>query len=181
MKNYLVLLLISFAVFLAGCKNPLEGFELRFKKALPVVREIQVVADNTDTLPPQSVILVSGPDIDRIVNPLNAKKFKLTNDGYLYLSLDSLAKPSAANPIRITVAAQAPNYFDGILPLEITNTDYQSASVQLLSKLGKPVLSEKNITGDQAGSLSETTTVSIVAPALTTSTPASLVMPKARS
>lgn len=150
--RFLVLLGIGIGL-LTACKNPIEGLELFFKKPYPVALEVQYYTAAGE-VPANMQIQLTGPDANRLITTVNTKKFKVTSDGTLYLSFDSLGvRPTREKPLRFTVVVKSEGFVDAVLPLE-----YQSDSPRSLGIILQPIGTASPIrlgksTTDKNGSL----------------------------
>ena len=132
-----------------ACRNPLEGFELHFRKAYQPAIEIQVVPRVGD-LPKNVTIQLAGPDKDRFVTTIYTKLFHLTDDGYLYIALDSTASPTPAQPLWVTVVAKAEGFYDVVRPVRVTGQALQSLTVEMVP-LTDITVSQNMASADQGG------------------------------
>jgi hypothetical protein len=116
----------------SACKNPLDGLELRFKKPYPVALDVQYYTVEGKAPPENMEVILAGPDANRLITTVNTKKFRISSDGALFLSIDSLGpRPTAQNPLRFTVVAKVPGFVDAVLPVEMSNENQRSVALIL--------------------------------------------------
>ncbi|WP_428661380.1 hypothetical protein [Runella sp.] len=131
MKRILLFLGVWLGV-VSACKNPLDGLELRFKKPYPVALDVQYYTNSGDNVPSDVQVILTGPDANRLITTVNTKKFRVSSDGTLFLSIDSLGpQPTAQNPLRFTVVAKSAGFVDAVLPIEMKSGDQRSVTLVL--------------------------------------------------
>lgn len=137
----------------AACKNPIDGLEIFFKKPYPVALEVQYYTAAGE-VPKNMQVQLTGPDVDRLITTVKTKRFKVTSDGTLYLSIDSLgARPTPQKPLRFTVVVKSEGFVDAVLPMEIRNENSRSVAMVLQPKeAASPIKTAQN-TGDKKGSV----------------------------
>lgn len=143
---------LLFFCFLWACKNPLDGFELRFKKPFPVALDVQYYTKGGLEVPTESQVLITGPDAGRVITTVETKKFRLTGDGTLFLSIDSLGpRPSEQQPLRFTVVVKSRGALDAVLPVELR--DDKQRSVTLVFQPQEAVNTKVNVSQRSSSSV----------------------------
>lgn len=155
MKRFFALALLMLVLVADACKNPIEGVELRFIEPLPVAVELQFYP-KAGELPGKIEIQLAGPDADKILTTIRSRRFRVTPDGLLYLSLDPATKPATGKPIRFTVVAKAEGYQDIIYPVQLTNTNPRSLALPLSRSNAQAPIVEKSGQSSSAGVLQTT-------------------------
>ncbi len=163
---------------LTGCKNPIDGLVIAFKKPYPVALEVQFYTAAGE-VPPAMQVVLTGPDVNRLITTVKTKKFKVTSDGTLYLSIDSLGgRPDAAKPIRFTVAVKSEGFVDAVLPIEIRDASSRSVAMVLQPKGADSPIRLSESSSDSKGSLSKEWVIQTVTPVLPTTSLAQALVTK---
>ena len=77
----------------------------------------------------------------RFYTTLYSRAFRLTDDGIVYLALDTTARPTLARPLLVTVVVRAEGYLDVVLECrERTSDQLQSIETDLISRIGYSTL-----------------------------------------
>ncbi|GAA4418246.1 hypothetical protein GCM10023187_51480 [Nibrella viscosa] len=142
MKHFIALSLLLLMLGTDACKNPIEGVELRFIEPLPVAVELQFFPKSGD-LPKKIDVQLAGPEAEYVLTTIRSRRFRVTSDGLLYLSLTPDAKPTAATPIRFTIIAKAPGFQDIIYPLQLTSQVTRSLTLPLTRTDARAAIVEK--------------------------------------
>jgi hypothetical protein len=149
MKRLLLLLGVWLGI-VSACKNPIDGLEIRFKKPYPVALDVQYYTAAGDSVPATTQIILAGPDANRLITTVNTKKIKVSSDGALFMSVDSLGpRPTPENPLRYTVVVKSPGFVDAILPVEM-KSEAQRSVVLIMQPSGansKVRVAQTNIGG----------------------------------
>ena len=156
MKNRSKVLVLSFLGligWLTSCQNPIEGLEIFFKKPYPTALEAQYYTA-AGTVPDNLQVQVTGPDANRVITTVNTKKFKVTSDGSLYLSIDSLgARPSQGKPLRFTVVVKAEGFVESVIPLEYSSDTPRFVGVVMQPLSGTSPIKQSTASADARGSV----------------------------
>ena len=129
--NRPLLLLLCLLACVIACRNPLDGVELRLRKAYPPVLALEFVP-RAGNLPANVEIQLRGPNANLFVTTLYSKRFRLTDDGYLYLALDSMARPSLTAPLWVTVVARAEGFLDVVRLVQVTKRDTRFLTCEMI-------------------------------------------------
>ncbi|AEI50993.1 hypothetical protein [Runella slithyformis] len=163
----------------SACKNPIDGLEIRFKKPYPVALDVQYYTAAGDSVPTSTQVILTGPDADRLITTVNTKKIKVSSDGALYLSIDSLGpRPSPEKPLRYTVVVKSPGFVDAILPVEMKR-DVQRSAVMIMQRVGaQSPVSIAQTNADGQGALNREWSFETSTPILSGQSPAQALLPK---
>ncbi|GAA4460285.1 hypothetical protein GCM10023189_35170 [Nibrella saemangeumensis] len=143
---------------ISACRNPIEGVELRFITPSPVAAEV-LFTTSSGEMPAHVNIRIVGPDAGLITTTVNSKRFRLTADGVLYLSVDKTAQPSPSRPLRFWVVAKAEGYTTLIQPVQLTDNNTRSLSLRLTTNAENKLMAEKTAASTASGVVQETITV----------------------
>lgn len=178
MKRMLLFMGVWLGV-VSACKNPIDGLEIRFKKPYPVALDVQYYTAAGDSVPASTQIILAGPDANRLITTVNTKKIKVSSDGALFMSIDSLGpRPTPENPLRYTVVVKSPGFVDAILPVEMKR-DVQRSVVLIMQKGGadsRVKVTQTNVGGQ--GTLDKEWSFETPAPILPGQSPAQALLTK---
>lgn len=147
-----VLCLILAGLLMHACQSPLKDVELRFIEPLPTTIELRLKPEG-GILPKQLTIKIVGPDASEVVTPLNTTKFKLSEDGRLYLSLRPSATPTVGKPIRFTVVGTAADTYDIVFPVVLSNRNQRVLSEDLVRQQTTSPVIQTSGSSDATGAL----------------------------
>ncbi len=170
--QHLSLLLVGCAM--VACQNPLKDVELKFIDPLPTAVELHLTPDG-GVLPKALTVKVVGPDAGAVVTPINTTKFKLSDDGRLYLSLRSSATPAANRPLRFTVVGTADGTYDVVYPITLTSRSQRVLSEEWLGKQTTAPVVQATGSTNATGAL--TAVLTAQTPALNAGGPTQLTIP----
>lgn len=141
MKKLLFLLLT-----ITACKNPVEDFVLGFKEPIETgTLRIQFNLPEEGKVPAGLKFSVTGPDADKMVNHLNAKKFRINAEGVLVLAIDPELTPTPDAPVNFTVVAEAEGYLKVIKSFRYTTRNNRSFSAQMIRADQKGALNTRQV------------------------------------
>lgn len=131
MKRVLLIIGLWLGV-ISACTNPIDGLEIKFKQPYPVALDVQYYTKGGTDVPVATQVIVAGPDEHRLITTVNTKKFRISQDGTLFLSIDSLGpRPTAQHPLHFTLAVRSPGFYDAVLPVQISGEQQRSVTLVL--------------------------------------------------
>lgn len=159
MKKYIPYLFAGLAVLSDACQNPVQDVELKFKDPMPVSVEMRF-RTATGELPKDFSVKVVGPDAARVVSPLNTARYRVLEDGTLFLSVSPAAAPSATSPLRFSVVATASGYADVVQPVELNSLLTRRFALDVLRKGSATAPIETKAVSDASGTMQAPVTIS---------------------
>lgn len=144
--------LLLMGIAMCACQNPLKDVELRFIEPLPTTVELRLKPEG-GVLPKQLTVRVVGQDAGEVVTPLNTTKFKVSEDGRLYLSLRSSATPTANKPIRFTVVGTADDAYAVVFPVVLSGRNQRIFGEDLFREQTKAPIVQTTGSSDATGAL----------------------------
>lgn len=129
----------------------MDGFELRFKKPFPVALDVQYYTKGGTEVPTDAQVRITGPDAQRVITTVETRKFRLTGDGTVFLSIDSLGpRPSEQHPLRFTVVVTSSGWIDAVLPIEL-KSDKQRSLTMIFQATGSNIVGVAQRQGIRSG------------------------------
>ncbi|MBO0933199.1 hypothetical protein [Fibrella aquatilis] len=138
-RTVLCYLLLSLLIALDACRNPLDGVTIRLKDPLQAgIVDCRLYDPSGNPRPGTTQIILAGPDAGEVVTTLNTRNFKINSDGVLLLAPSPNVLPSAADPVRFTLALETPGYLTVVQPFIIANNNRQGRYMPLISLTRPP-------------------------------------------
>ncbi len=135
--SFPTLLSIALLTLIYACANPFQDLDFAFKdpltEATVLLQYANANTSSTEKIPSNLSVAVVGDGTERIKNLTGGEVIKPSSEGLLGLAIDPQQLPTAEDPVRLSVLAEADGYLSKLTRINMSDNTNVRQTVQLLN------------------------------------------------